>query len=339
MAGIGNPDFFIKDILSDGVFRPFVPENCIKRSQSYKAVDSKNLEVAGDDENEEDINLFDDENEPFVEPKEEVVKYVKKNVDIQIGSNNSQPLVNSNQKTLDNVVVKLKDIVKELLVNWKIRQTKTKLQEATLNAFGQIHDVNSAATIDKMIVLFQNVIKALPPNQFELVEAADCYLGFVDWNNFWSESFNHDKVKKPDQNALQNVHIYYEEWVKKSKESDNDSHLKFQRLWELVMIRSNSEAICETVGSIMNQHSGKNRFLTPENFSNEIVLRFNLGPMHLLEGLIGEVLALESPKCYLRKQGIVVTDDTNKSTALGTLQKKNEQKSLFPVSFWISSTK
>ena len=100
MAGIGNLDFLIKDILSDGVFRPFVPENCIKRSQSCKAVDSKNLEVAGDDENEEDINLFDDENEPFVEPKEEVVKYVKETVDIQIGSNNSQLLVNSNQNTL-----------------------------------------------------------------------------------------------------------------------------------------------------------------------------------------------------------------------------------------------
>ena len=40
MAGIGNPDFLIKDILSYGVFRPFVPENCIKRSQSCKAVDS-----------------------------------------------------------------------------------------------------------------------------------------------------------------------------------------------------------------------------------------------------------------------------------------------------------
>ena len=108
MAGIGNPDFLIKDILSDGVFRPFVPDNCIKRNQSCKAVDSKNLEVAGDDENEEDINLFDDENEP----KEEVVKYVKETVDIQIGSNNSQPLVNSNQNTLDKVVIKLKDIVK-----------------------------------------------------------------------------------------------------------------------------------------------------------------------------------------------------------------------------------
>jgi hypothetical protein len=54
------------------------------------------LKVAGD----EDINLFDDENEPFVEPKEEVVKYVKETVDIQIGSNNSQLLVNSNQNTL-----------------------------------------------------------------------------------------------------------------------------------------------------------------------------------------------------------------------------------------------
>ena len=38
--------------------------------------------------------------------------------------------------------------------------------------------------------------------------------------------------------------------------------------------------------------------------------------------LFGEVLALESTKRYLRKQGIVVRDDTNKSAALGTFQKK-----------------
>ena len=44
--------------------------------------------------------------------------------------------------------------------------------------------------------------------------------------------------------------------------------------------------------------------------------------MHLLEGFIGEVLAFESTKCYSRKQGIVVTKDTNKSAALGTFQKK-----------------
>ena len=78
--------------------------------------------------------------------------------------------------------------------------------------------------------------------------------------------------------------MYYEDWIKKSKESEN--HLEFQKLWELVMVRSSSEAICETVGSIMGQHCGKNRYITPENFSKELVLRFNLGPLHLLNGLI-----------------------------------------------------
>ena len=108
------------------------------------------------------------------------------------------------------------------------------------------------------------------------------------------------------------------------------------------MIRSSSEALCETVGSIMNQHSGKNRYLEPENFSKEIVLRFNLGPMHLLEGLVAEVLAMDTAKFYLRKEikiGRVVTDDLNKSSAMATFQKKNEKKSRFPNSFWISSSK
>ena len=38
LAGIGNPDFLIKDILSDGVFRPFVPEGAIKRHNDKKPI-------------------------------------------------------------------------------------------------------------------------------------------------------------------------------------------------------------------------------------------------------------------------------------------------------------
>ena len=59
--------------------------------------------------------------------------------------------------------------------------------------------------------------------------------------------------------------------------------------------------------------------------------------MHLLEGFIGEVLAFESTKCYLRKQGIVVTKDTNKSAALGTFKKKNGQKSSLFFGFQASN--
>ena len=133
--------------------------------------------------------------------------------------------------------------------------------------------------------------------------------------------------------------MYYEDWVKKSKESENN--LEFQKLWELLMIRSSSEAICETVGSIMGQHCGKNRYLTPENFSKELVLRFNLGPLHLLNGLIDEVLALGTTKSYLRQAiyiGKTVTKDLKKSATIGSFQKKNETKSRFPLSFWLSST-
>ena len=50
----------------------------------------------------------------------------------------------------------------------------------------------------------------------------------------------------------------------------------------------------------------------------------------MLEGLIGEVIAFEITKCYLRKQRKVVAKDTKNSAALCTLQKKNGQKlSLF----------
>ena len=154
--------------------------------------------------------------------------------------------------------------------------------------------------------------------------------------------FEDAKVKKPDLEPLQDVHIYYENWVKKMNESNDNNYFSFQKLWELVMIRSSSEALCETVGSIMNQHSGKNRYLEPENFSKEIVLRFNLGPMHLLEGLVAEVLAMDTAKFYLRKEikiGRVVTNDLNKSSAMATFQKKNEKKSRFPNSFWIYNSK
>ena len=97
-----------------------------------------------------------------------------------------------------------------------------------------------------------------------------------------------------------------------------------------------------TVGSIMGQHCAKGRYLDPENFSKELVLNFNLGPLKDLDGLIDEVLALDSAKSYLRKQvtiGRTATGDLNKSAALATFQKKSGKKSHFPASFWKSSSK
>ena len=77
---------------------------------------------------------------------------------------------------------------------------------------------------------------------------------------------------------LKNVHIFYQDWVKSVQ---NNQYSEFMELWETCMIHSTSEAFCETAGSMMNQHGGKNRHLSPKYFSMELYLKFNLGPLNL----------------------------------------------------------
>ena len=94
-----------------------------------------------------------------------------------------------------------------------------------------------------------------------------------------------------------------------------------------------TEAICETAGSMMNQYCGKNRFLQPENFNIEMYLKFNLGPLHLLDNFVKEILASDSTKSYLRKEQYkisrLVTNDLNKSAAMETIEKRIERSLVF----------
>ena len=63
----------------------------------------------------------------------------------------------------------------------------------------------------------------------------------------------------------------------------NEQCPNFINLFQFVQIKTYSEAICETVGSIMNIHRGRGRNLHPVNFSKEIFLKFNLPPLHHLD--------------------------------------------------------
>ena len=81
-----------------------------------------------------------------------------------------------------------------------------------------------------------HLITSLPASQSESIQIQKCYPGFLDCNNYLVQSFSNAKKQNPGLNALTNVHIYYEDWAKTLMESKN--HLEFQRLWELVTIRS-----------------------------------------------------------------------------------------------------
>ena len=68
----------------------------------------------------------------------------------------------------------------------------------------------------------------------------------------------------------------------------------FIEFFEFVMVKSYLEAICESIGSIMNMACGSGRVLYPENYAKEIFLRFNLPPMHILnEKFIPELMNTE----------------------------------------------
>ena len=106
------------------------------------------------------------------------------------------------------------------------------------------------------------------------------------------------------------------------------------------MIRSTSEAMCETIGSMMNQHCGKNRHLEPEFFSMEMTLRVNLGSLHILNDFIDDIFSNDSKKSYIRKETRttqIISKDCNKSAAIASFQKRNEEKSRYPTAFWLSN--
>ena len=79
----------------------------------------------------------------------------------------------------------------------------------------------------------------------------------------------------------------------------------------------------------------ENRHLQPEYFSMEMVLRVNLGPLHLLENFIDDIFS-NSKTYYLRKETRIsqmVSKDSNKSAAIATFQKNNEKKILISIFF------
>ena len=75
-------------------------------------------------------------------------------------------------------------------------------------------------------------------------------------------------------------------WV---QQTDIEEYLDFQRLWEILMIRLTSEAICKTIGSMMGSH-GNNKILQPKYFNMETILYFNQGLLHFLDSQIEDIL-------------------------------------------------
>jgi hypothetical protein len=183
----------------------------------------------------------------------------------------------------------------------------------------------------KLLENLEALIAQLPGNLQEKFNVAELLGGY--------STFMAAVLRLQDTHEM---HEIYELWYAKNiKNSEPDESIcVFADFFECLQVRSSSKAFCETVGSVMNNHSGKGRYLRPVNFNKEIFLEVNLGPTYLAEKLVREVYELRK-KDYLYKEdgegrlqraGRVA--DERYGSSLKTFRKKQMQKSRFPAVFW-----
>ena len=99
------------------------------------------------------------------------------------------------------------------------------------------------------------LIKALPERQGQQFDPILIFPGLECWLNFLKEKLKEEgQVKVEDE--------IYRSWFKKyvSCKDSLESNILFFKLFQNLQIRSYTEAIAETVGSILNQHLGTNRY-------------------------------------------------------------------------------
>ena len=231
----------------------------------------------------------------------------------------------------------LEDLCRSILDEWNIRMIQSPLSMATCNTLGKPIRRKDDETTDNYNARLKDglnkLLQELPEHIQERYEVADLLDSYITYMEVFIEL--EDEVQ---------FHEIYCEWYKKHIKNENteDNNRIFADFFECVQIRSSSEAFCETVGSVMNNHCGKGRYLRPVNFNKEIFLEVNLGPTYQSEKLVKEVYELRK-KEYLFKEnslgqvkGIVkkwLVDDRYGS-ALRTYRRNQSKKSRFPSVFW-----
>ena len=109
-------------------------------------------------------------------------------------------------------------------------------------------------------------------------------------------------------------------------------------MFEMIQIKSFSEAVCESIGSVMKIAKGKGRNCDPVNFTI-----YNLPPLHILsQGFIPEIVKeLSTQKDYFRRGDSKYPSVRNQfkssmlSASLHNFQKEEEMKSKLPIDIFL----
>ena len=315
LARIEAPLKTVLRMVEEGIYRPKIFRSNVR---SYKDLE----EAALIEEDEKIEDLFRDDGEPVKPLAGEIAMEELTWEDVR------------------EVEVELQEAVGELLKVWKEKQQLTKLDIAVNKAFGSFHDEvpgSGNGVQEHMKKLIHDIAVELPRSYTDQLNAHEVYIGFNSFNRFWrTEQERADCVLQCDD--------IYRMWYEKSQEEDIEENFEkcvqaFMHLFENVQVRSVSEAICETVGSVMSNKTGRGRILKSENFSKEVMMEMNLGPIHLLKPLASEVYTRRG-KTYSYKtneKGFFVTryvKDRTLGAAVKSVRETEETRSRLPQGLW-----
>ena len=113
----------------------------------------------------------------------------------------------------------------------------------------------------------------------------------------------------------------------------------FINLYQFINTKTFSEAVAETVGSIMKMHTGRCRNLHETNFDKEIFIEYNSPPLHIVkESLLKEIVQekIENGKEYVSKNPQRLTY-VDLGATVGSFRKNAENSSHLPCSFFLET--
>ena len=259
VSKIGTPRTIIDNLLI-GKYQPDLSKNQLTRHKAWNSIGGKsNLVQSVEsqlDSNEIDTNI---------ETLNETAKtYGAEEIIIKGFTSEAKEAVEK----------ELKQIAKSLVDGMNKRLKISDLQCKALYLFGDF----SEEKLDVSTAELQTLIDTIPGPFAEQYSAEDNLPGYRTWLEFGMSL----KAKTPN--------ISNEDIWSKFYEKFNESFPNFIDLYQDINIRTTSEAMAETVGSVMNAHTSRGRNPHPYNFDIEIRLRFNLPPLHCLDDLIEKIL-------------------------------------------------
>ena len=301
VSGIGTPKQHIEN-LKKGKYIAFVPKGAKKvpkPSETNDSTESQSLPLG-------QINHEPDEDE-----------------DCPAGEFVVETTWCKNEATLK---ANLQDICATLCELWDERQIESEHDKKACLLFGNPHKISTLSYQDQFEYLHNEIsdlISILPVSQASKFDAVFITPGFLAWNRYF-DTHNTEPVNK-----------VYLKWYQSLSKENQVQYKPFITFFECFNVRVMSEAICECVGSMMKSHLAGGRNLQPSNFSNELYLRFNLGPLHLLDPLCNAIID-SKPKMYFRKLDKSRLDKlvSFRSSAIKSFREDEEEKSTMPLSIF-----